>query len=107
VVTDTLADLRKVVAMRGNGFGGAMVGGVNLPGRAGTAPRTADGARTDTAPFTIPERFKDALARFDQDGDGKLSGKEIDAMPDGLARRIRQAIRLREPAVHEKTDPGQ
>jgi Ca2+-binding EF-hand superfamily protein len=48
--------------------------------------------------FPIPEQFKDALGRFDQDKDGKLSRAEIDDMPEGLRERVNQAIerRLRE-----------
>lgn len=76
VVTDNLADLRKIIAMRGNRLGAAPSGGV-LP----TVP--------------IPDRFKETLGRYDTDGDGKLSAREIDAMPEGLAERVRAAIRRR------------
>jgi Copper type II ascorbate-dependent monooxygenase, C-terminal domain len=95
VVTENLADLRKIVAMRGNRPGAVLVGGGGAGDRAGTLARPGARTGTETAPVPIPERFKDALGRYDQDGDGKLSGKEIDAMPQGLAQRIRQAIRRR------------
>jgi hypothetical protein len=42
--------------------------------------------------FPIPDRFKEQLGRFDANKDGKLSGKEIDAMPEGMRTRVRQAI---------------
>jgi Ca2+-binding EF-hand superfamily protein len=44
--------------------------------------------------FPIPERFKEQLGRFDTDNDGKLSAKEVDAIPEGVRNRVRQAIRL-------------
>jgi hypothetical protein len=45
--------------------------------------------------FPIPERFKEQLGRFDTNNDGKLSTKEIDALPEAVRNRVRQAIRLR------------
>ena len=42
--------------------------------------------------FLIPERYKKALARYDLDGNGKLSEKEIEAMPDTLRRKVREFI---------------
>jgi hypothetical protein len=95
VVTDNLADLRKVVGMRGNRLGAALVGGA-ADGE-GAARRLAPAlrARLAAGPFPIPERFKDVLGRFDKDQDGKLSREEIDAMPEGLRNRVRQAIQRR------------
>ena len=94
VITDTPADLMKIVTMRGNGLGAALMGGPGSPAGAG---RVGLGILNGGAGpgFTIPERFKDQLAPFDANADGKLSGKEIDAMPEGPRERIRQAIRLR------------
>src|SRR5262249_37645882 len=93
VVTDNLADLRKVVAMRGNRLGAMLTGGVIAGDRAAKVATT--GAGSDFPPVPIPERFKDALGRYDKDSDGRLSGKEIDAMPEGLAQRVRETIRRR------------
>ena len=42
--------------------------------------------------YPIPERYKKALARYDLDGNGKLSEKEIEAMPDALRRKVREYI---------------
>jgi hypothetical protein len=92
VVTDNLADLRKVVAMRANRLGAMLTGGVIAGDRAGKPGARVD---DDLPPVPIPERFKDALGRYDKDSDGKLSGKEIDAMPERLAQRVREAIRRR------------
>ncbi|MBX6314299.1 MAG: ascorbate-dependent monooxygenase [Isosphaeraceae bacterium] len=89
VVTDTLADLRAIAQMRGNGLGAALVGGlVERLRPARTAALPAGG-------IPIPEPFRERLGRFDQNGDGKLSRAEIDAMPEPLRGRIRQAIEQR------------
>jgi hypothetical protein len=93
VVTENLADLSKIVAMRGNRLGAALVGGSGAADRAGGLARPGARAGADFAPVPIPERFQDALDRYDADGDGKLTAKEVDAMPPALAQRVRQAIR--------------
>jgi hypothetical protein len=95
VITENLTDLRKVVAMRDNRPGAALVGGAAAG--EGTAMRLSPAlrARRAAGPFPIPERFKDALGRFDEDQDGKLAREEIDAMPEGLRNRVRQAIQRR------------
>ncbi len=98
VVTENLTDLRKILAMRGNRLGVALVGGDGVGGRAGAVKRPGAATGSDFAPVPIPERFKDVLGRYDGDGDGKLSAKEVDAMPPGLAQRVRQAIRRRDGA---------
>ena len=97
VVTDSMADLRKITAMRGNGLGALLVGG----GGAGDGERPAARLKRGAAGglggdgFTIPPRFKEQLGRFDTNADGKLSSKEIDAMPEGARERVRDAIRAR------------
>jgi hypothetical protein len=95
VVTDNLPDLRKVAAMRGNRLGAMLTGGVLAGDRAGKSAKPAAGAGADFPPVPIPERFREALGRYDKDGDGKLSSNEIDAMPEGLAQRVRETIRRR------------
>jgi hypothetical protein len=95
VVTDSLADLRKVMTMRGNRLGAMLTGGVVASDRAVAAPEPGARDGSEFPPGPIPERFEDALGQYDKDGDGKLTAKEIDAMPEGLADRVRSAIRRR------------
>jgi hypothetical protein len=86
VVTEKTADLLKIVTMRGNGLGAILVGG---PPAEGSRNRpNADG-------FMIPEAFKDRLARFDKNDDGRLSLEEIEAMPEPARERVKAAIRER------------
>ena len=94
-VTDSLAELRTIIAMRGNRLGAALVGGAGAGEGAGTRLSAAARARLAAGPIPIPERFQDALGRFDQNHDGRLSSQEIDAMPEGLRNRVRQAIQRR------------
>ena len=87
VVTDNVADLLKIVSMRGNRSGAAIAGGAtrtNLP------PEVS--ARLAREGFPIPDQFQDRLERFDTNSDGKLSSEEIDAMPATARERVRQAI---------------
>jgi hypothetical protein len=105
VVTDSLADLRKVVAMRG-GFLGGLLGRGGTLGRAGTGPDTGTKDATKIGSFGIPERFKDILVPFDENGDGRITDKEIDNMPEGMAQRVRQAVQMRRRAIQGKSDPG-
>jgi hypothetical protein len=95
VVTENLADLRKIAVMRGNRLGSALVGGVDAGDEASQRLRAAALVRFATEGFPIPDRFKDTLTRFDLNGDCKLSSQEIQAIPENLRERIRQAIRLR------------
>ena len=64
VVTDNLADLRKIVAMRGNRLGAALMGGDagDAKRSARPAPCAAQACATasSTEGFPIPERFKEA-----------------------------------------------
>jgi hypothetical protein len=91
VVTDNPADLRQVLTMRGNRLGAVIVGGDTSMGAQAGAAR----ARIGADGFPIPERFREQLGRFDTNSDGKLSFSEIDAMPDDVRNRIREAIRSR------------
>lgn len=94
VVTDSLADLRKIVAMRGNGLGAALVGGAGAGGdRPGLRSSRGAGSQAPFDGVSIPERFKERLGRFDRNGDGKLSTEEIDAMPEPARERVKNALR--------------
>ena len=97
VVTDNPADLKSIITMRGNRLGAALMGGDAGDPSDRPAASLIRGMRDrlSTDGFPIPERFKEQLGRFDTDNDGKLSTKEIDAMPEGVRNRVRQAIRLR------------
>jgi hypothetical protein len=107
VVTDNPTDLRKIVAMRGNGFGAALLGG---DGPDGSGLRRLFGGQRAGGTVPIPDRFKDRLGRFDTDNDGKLSNEERDAMPDALRERIDQAVRRRlggdTPAEKQSSGPA-
>ena len=97
IVAENPAELLKIVAMRGNGLGAALVGGIgagraNRPGL--RAPRGA-GDRPNADGFPIPEAFKDRLGRFDKDDDGRLSAGEIEAMPEPARARVKAAIQQR------------
>ncbi len=74
VTANSTADLMKIVRMRGNGLGAAVLGGAGFP---------------------IPQGLKGRLARFDTDGDGRLSAGEVDAMPEPARTRVREAIGVR------------
>jgi hypothetical protein len=97
VVTDNLADLRKIVAMRGNRLGAALVGGDGGPlgDRAGVRFQRRARAQLEAGGFPIAERFQQQLGRFATNRDGKLSATEIDAMPEAMRNRVRQAIQSR------------
>ncbi len=84
VVTETMSDLRKVVAMRGNRLGAALLGGVTV----GDSRGPGDPLRRLTGGVAIPERFRDALGRFDRNKDGTLSREEIDGMPEAVRGRV-------------------
>ena len=104
VTADTNADLLKLLTMRGNGLATALVGGVggaqDRPGAALRKAMTGAGAATKGAAdagasFLIPERFKEQLARFDKNNDGRLSQSEIETLPPAAKERVRQAMQAR------------
>jgi mono/diheme cytochrome c family protein len=95
VITDNLTDLRKVLAMRGNRLGAVLSGGDRLAGRANVGLTPAQRARLANQGFPIPDRFQEALGRYDTNHDGKLTTAEIDAMPENLRDRVRAAIEER------------
>ena len=100
VVTETNADLLALMRMRGNGLAAAIVGGAGAERpAAGAALRKAAGmlrkgagAGAEGRGFAIPDGLKDRLARFDTNGDGRLSPAEVEAMPEPARTRIKQAI---------------
>ena len=99
VVTDTPADLLKIVAMRGNGLGAILAGG-------DAATKAArPGMRVNADGFLIPEAFKDRLARFDKNNDGRLSPAEVEAMPEPARERVKAAVRDRMGAATPKGKP--
>jgi hypothetical protein len=97
VVTDTPAELRAIVTMRGNRLGAAIVGGDTSEAAGGPsgALMQALRERMSSQGLSIPERFRAQFGRFDTDNDGRLTTKEVDAMPVPLRTQIRQAIMQR------------
>ena len=91
MVADTPADLRKIIAMPGNGLGSILVGGDAAPRPAMKGLRKAMGGDG----FLIPEPMKDRLGRFDFNKDGRLSTAEIEAMPEPAQGRLKAALRDR------------
>ncbi len=102
VVTENPADIGKIVSMRGNRLGAALMGGDT--GKAGgRSMARVVGEFLDTEGFPIPERFKEQLGRFDTNNDGNLTTNEIDAMPEVPRNRIRAALRQRLGLDEEKS----
>jgi hypothetical protein len=97
VVTATPADLRKIVTMRGNRLAAAIMGGDagDPADRPAAKLMRALRERINANGFLIPERFKEQLGRYDANSDGRLSGMEIDAMPEEFRNRVRRAIEER------------
>jgi hypothetical protein len=92
LVTENRADLLKIAMMNGNGLGAALFGGV---GRGEAGPMRGSAGRIGVDGFPIPEALKARLGRFDTNNDGRLSGEEINAMPEPGRERLREAIRNR------------
>ncbi len=90
VVTNNLADLRKIAAMRGNRLGAVLVGGVGASEEAGKANGTRCSRPARHRGLSIPERFKDALSRFDLNGNGKLTSTGDRCHAPDLRERIRR-----------------
>jgi hypothetical protein len=95
VITDNLADLRKVLTMRGNRLGAVLSGGDAPGGRAPVPLTPAQRERLAKVGFPIPEPFQERLGRYDSNHDGKLTTAEVDAMPENLRDRVRNAIHER------------
>ncbi|MBI3839845.1 MAG: ascorbate-dependent monooxygenase [Planctomycetia bacterium] len=110
VFADTISDLKKVAAMRGNELGAGLDGGV--PGLADAVKKAATkkiaaakskdskqaSSSFPTGGFAIPERFRTGLAPFDSDNDGKLSREEAEKMPVPAQQRLQKMIQLNQTA---------
>ena len=104
VTTDSLADLKKVVALNSARLGGALVGGLNesdVDGIAGgKTDRDVEQDRADALidlvvanGFEIPAPAREQLKAYDKDGDGRISKAEFDEIPSLIRTVIREAIR--------------
>jgi mono/diheme cytochrome c family protein len=100
VTCDSLADLRKINAMRSGGLARALGGG-GIP-EEGEGESDADAAKAlESVPaegVAIPEQYARLLGRFDKNGDGRLSREEIAAMPGVLRKRVLDYIAKNRPA---------
>jgi hypothetical protein len=110
LTTDSLADLRQVVAMRGARLGGALAGGVEAQDLAGGDAEAGKTAKIDTLlellldrGFPIPEQHKERLKIFDGDSNGQINREEFDKIPEPIRERIREDIRRR---IREIAAPG-
>ena len=107
VVTKTPADLVKIRAMNFGQLGAILGGGawpIGTGERAGAKGTTADTGKEARAKvlrrlpangFAIPEAFRETLAPFDTDHDGRLSPAEIEAMPEPARSRVIIALQKR------------
>jgi hypothetical protein len=103
VTTDSFADLRTIAALNSARLGGALVGGLeesDLDRVAGASTKDQDNDRVTALidavvanGFDIPAGVRDQLKSFDQDGDGRISKTEFDAIPLVIQLVIREAIR--------------
>lgn len=83
IIPGSPEDARKLAAARLKRLGGSALAGL--------------GGRGAGAGLAIPERFRDQLTPHDADKDGRISAKEIEAMPEPLKQRVQQAIGARGP----------
>jgi hypothetical protein len=110
VTTDSLSDLRMIVALNSARLGGALVGGLeesDLDRVVGSS--TKDQKNGDRASalidavldegFDIPANVRDQMKIFDKDNDGRISKTEFDAIPMVIQLVIREAIREKVNAV--------
>ena len=69
--------------------------------------RSTERKQTKIGSFAIPERFKEILGPFDQDGDGRhFRPRKSMTCQRPWPRRVRQAVHLRRRALREKSDPA-
>jgi len=115
LTTDSLADLRKVVGLRGARLGGALAGGAEAQDLMTDEEKKVagnDDGKWDAVVdiviaqgFPIPPAQRERAKIFDTDGDNRMSKKEFDAIPKDIQARIRETIRdkVREAAGVKKT----
>ncbi len=109
VVTETPADMKKIRSMNFAQLGAVLGGGILSLGDSKTDAGDSDKRARDEVlrqlpanGFAIPDAYKDKLARFDTNNDGRLDRAEVEAMPEPSRTRVIDAIRKKlEP---EKTD---
>jgi hypothetical protein len=109
LTTDSLADLRQIVRLRGARLGGALAGGAELEDLAEESEPTAKETNDEPATsrldqvvneildrgFPIAEPFREVLRPFDGDADNRIARAEFDTMPSAMRDKIRQVIRDR------------
>lgn len=102
LTTDSPADLREVVKMRGARLGGALAGGAEESDLVDdkSAPPAADRLEMMidlivARGFEIPKPQQENLKPFDGNGDGRISGEEFAQIPAPIRDVIRSEIRRR------------
>ena len=111
LITDTKADLVKIVNMKAARWGGALAGGVEAKDLLDpAAAAVAQGVTRDeiveellNRGFPIPKQFEKQLGVFDTDENGRLSRNEFDAIPGPIRDLIRTAIQERVKAATGKS----
>ncbi|VTS04434.1 ascorbate-dependent monooxygenase [Tuwongella immobilis] len=102
IITDSTADLRKIMSMSSNRLASVLMGAPNqetLDRIQSESGASHANSATPPAGMPIPERFQRLFKRYDKNNDGRLSTEEIDAMPEVLRNRIKQ--RLENPATEK------
>ena len=110
LITNSKADLLKIVNMKAARWGGALAGGVEAkdllePAEALAAENAARNELVEEVidkGFMIPQEYQAQLKLFDTNSDGRLSRTEFDAIPEAIRILIRAAIRER---VRQATTP--
>lgn len=111
LITDTKADLVKIVNMKGARWGGALAGGVEAKDLLDAKDAAlVEGITRDeiveellNRGFPIPKQNEAQLKIFDTDENGRLSRAEFDVIPGPIRDLIRAAIRERVKAATGKT----
>lgn len=114
LTTDSVADLREIVKLRGARLGGAIAGGPQLEDLVDTPAGEAEKvlvAQLDELVddlldrgFPIPKEAQNSLKPFDKDGNGRIERVEFDAIPLPVRDLIRKAVRERiQQAIRPRT----